>query len=288
MSSPESISREELLELARLEAHGALDEVDSERLNRLFHLASAVLQSEIRALQASICADEVLLSDEEPATRLRGVTLMRVRDENTAEQAALAPIASIGPRRPGLHGLNPEREIELVELRVGIESTRQDATRWNRTAVMWRAASIVLGALLLVSLYYNLASNFYAVRIGQLALDANARETLMREIGPTYRDFTDAGCLVRGLASSERGFSGSATVYVNRRSGEAMVVAFGLPEEARFTVRVIGDDGVVTEFGTLTASGHATVLRLEGGDASQLAFARWEIVDQSGVVVLRT
>lgn len=288
MSLPESVSRDQLLELARLEALGVLEEVDSDRLNRLFHVASAALQTEVRALQASICSDESLLSEEEPPVRLRGVAIMRVRDECTAEQAALAPIASIGPRRGGAVGSNEDQAIELVRVRAAFESTRQDLARWNRTAVMWRAASIVAGALLIVSLYYNLASNLYAVRIGQMAMDSNARETLMREIGPTYRDFTDGASFVRGLASTERGFSGSATVYVNRRSGQAMIIAFGLPEEARFTVRLVNEDGTTADLGTLVSSGQATVLRVDSGDSYQMAYGRWEIVDQSGAVVLRT
>lgn len=287
MGAREPVSREELLELAILEAMGTLDEVDSATLNRLFHEAPPALQSEIRALQASISSDQSLLPDEAPAADLRPRVITRVRDEIAADQAALAPLATIGPRRSG-NSEATEQLIELVQLRAAHASARADAARWSRTSVMWRAASIAVGAMLLVSLYYNIASNQYAVRIGQLALDANAREELSRALGSSYRDFAEGGCLVRGMSAARPGFSGAATVYVNRRSGEALIVTFGLPEEIRYGVRAVREDGQVFDLGTITPSGHHASLRISNVDSFQLAFARLEIVDPSGVVVLRT
>lgn len=287
MSLPEHVSREEILELARLEALGVLDEVDCERLNRLFHNATPGLQAEVRAVQASLCADETLYAAEEPDTRLGAKVLTRVQDEITAEQAALAPVASIGPRRTtaGSNGTDPEQAIEIVRLRAVCESVKGDVSRWNRAATMWRAASIVLAALLVVSLYYHFAMSSSAMRIGQLALEANGRDELMRELGPLYRDFADGGSMVRGLTATQRGFSGSATVYVNRGLGQSLVVAFGLPQEIRFKVRIVGDDGRATEVGTFVASSSTTMLRVDRADLLQ-AFGRWEIVDPSGNVVL--
>lgn len=288
MSRSESVSREELLELAWLEAMGLLDEVDGDRLNRLFHAASAAVQNEIRALQAKVVTEAALLADEVPDARLKGLAVTRIKDEQTAEQAALAPIASIGPRRTLTGSGAHQQAIEIIQLRAEYEVARGESSRWSRSAVLWRAASIVVGAMLLVSLYYNLASNHYAVRISQLALDANAREALIRELGPGYRDFAEGASLVRGLSSDLRGFSGAAAVYVNGRSGNSMVVAFGLREEARYTVRVIAEDGRAIELGSLVPSGHATLLRIDRNDGGQLAFARWEIVDASGEVVLHS
>jgi len=289
MSFAESVSREEILELARLEALGVLDEIDSERLNRLFHGVTPSIQSEIRALQASICGDETLLHPEAPDARLRGCTLTRVQDEAAAEQAALAPVASIGPMRSGSVRSNPtsDQAIEFVRLHAAFENSRSDLSSWTRTAIAWRAAAIVAFALLTVSLYYNFASSFYAVRIGQLALDANARDALMRELGPSYRDFADSGCLVRGMAATKRGVSGAAAIYVNSRTGQAFLIAFGLPEEARFNVRMVTEAGERIDMGSLVPSGQTTVLRVSG-DNKHLAFARWEIVDSSGEVLLRT
>jgi len=289
MTLPENVSREELLELATFEAQGVLDEVDCERLNRLFHSATPALQSEIRAVQASLCADESLLSADGPETRLRAMALTRVRDEIAAEQAALAPVATIGPRHAvAVTGVtNPEQTIEIFRLRAACESARGDLTRWNRTAIMWRAASFVLGALLVVSLYYHFAVSSSAVRIGQLALEANARDELIKELGPLYRDFVDSGSMVRGLSANQRGYSGGATVYVNRSHNQSLIVAQGLPQEMRFTVRVVADDGTVTNVGTMVASGPTAVLRVDGADLLH-AFGRWEVVDASGAVILST
>lgn len=287
MSNSDSVSREELMELAVLEAAGLLDDVDSSLLNRLFHAAPPSLQTEVRALQAAIAADSTMLSDEEPRIDLRGRVITRIRDEMSADQAALAPIATIGPRRASSMS-STEQVIELVELRAAQHATRAESMRWNRAAVMWRAASVVVGALLLVSLYYNLASNLTSVRIGQLALDASTREELTRMLGTSYREFAEGNCHVRGFAAERVGFSGAATVHVNRRTGDALVVAFGLPEEIEYTVRLVNDDGTATEVGSIKSAGHTTVLRVVGGDGLRLAFNRIEIVDPAGNVVLHS
>ncbi|MBM4112943.1 MAG: hypothetical protein FJ253_06155 [Phycisphaerae bacterium] len=281
------MSREELVELSILEAAGLLDEVDSTLLNRLFHAAPPALQAEVRALQASIASSPTLLADDEPHAELGARCVMRIKDEMAADHAALAPIATIGPRRP-VPVSAADQVIELVELRASNHAMRTDALRWSRAAVMWRAASVVIGALLLVSLYYNLASNLYSVRIGQLALDANAREELARVLGTSYREFAEGGCLVRGMSAAQVGFSGAATAYVNRRTGEALVVAFGLPEEIPYTVRIVADNGQATDVGLLRASNHTTLLRITNADGFQLAFGRLEIVDPSGAVILHS
>lgn len=289
MTLPDNVSREELLELAKFEAQGVLDEVDCERLNRLFHGATPVLQAEIRAVQASLCAEEMLLASDEPDTRLRAMALTRVRDEIAAEQAALAPVATIGPRHAvAVTGVtNPEQTIEIFRLRAACESARGDLARWNRTAIMWRAASFVLGALLVVSLYYHFAVSSSAVRIGQLALEANARDELIKELGPLYRDFVDSSSMVRGLSAKQRGFSGAASVFVNRSQHQSLIIAHGLPQEIRFTVRLVADDGTITEVGPMMASSATTVLRVDGADLLH-AFGRWEVVDASGAVILST
>ena len=62
MTTPE-MPREELLELASLDALGLLDEFDSAHFTRSFHAAPASVQDEIRRLQASIATDAALLSD---------------------------------------------------------------------------------------------------------------------------------------------------------------------------------------------------------------------------------
>ncbi len=57
MTSPEPMTRQELLELAALDALGLLDRYEAALYTRSFHHASAPVQDEIVRLQAEIASD---------------------------------------------------------------------------------------------------------------------------------------------------------------------------------------------------------------------------------------
>ncbi len=61
MSPPTPMTREELIELAALDALGLLDEYESALFTRSFHHAPAAVQKEIKDLQAAVTADPSLL-----------------------------------------------------------------------------------------------------------------------------------------------------------------------------------------------------------------------------------
>ena len=98
MKSPELLRREELLELAALDAMGQLDEFEADHYTRSFHAAPASVQEEIRRLQAEIATDEAFLSDEEMPADLKARVMGAVTAAIDEEAAALRPIASIGVR----------------------------------------------------------------------------------------------------------------------------------------------------------------------------------------------
>ena len=66
MTSQTLLSREELLELAALDAFGLLDEYEAAIFSRSFHHAPAAVQDEVRQLQAEIAADPSLLPAVDP------------------------------------------------------------------------------------------------------------------------------------------------------------------------------------------------------------------------------
>ena len=74
----ELMTREQLLELAALDALGLLDEYEAALYNRSFHDAPAAVQEEIQRLQALVANDETLRVDEEPDPSLRARVLTAV------------------------------------------------------------------------------------------------------------------------------------------------------------------------------------------------------------------
>ena len=80
MTSPEPMTRQELLELAALDALGLLDRYEAALYTRSFHYASAPVQDEIVRLQAEIVSDESLLPEEEPDDSLRERVLRKVAE----------------------------------------------------------------------------------------------------------------------------------------------------------------------------------------------------------------
>ncbi len=96
MTSPAPMSREELLELAALDALGLLDEYEAALYTRSFHHAPAAVQDEIKDLQAAYSADPTFLPDVEPASTGRVRVLGAVRRAIEQESLELAPLAMIG------------------------------------------------------------------------------------------------------------------------------------------------------------------------------------------------
>ena len=65
------VDRDELLQLAELEARGVIEPTEDLRLERLFAAASPSLQAEVRAMQERLELEPALRSDEVPSESLR-------------------------------------------------------------------------------------------------------------------------------------------------------------------------------------------------------------------------
>jgi hypothetical protein len=130
------MSRDELLELAALDAFGLLDEYESALYTRSFHHAPAAVQDEIKRLQAEFAGDESMLPDVANDAALRRRVLEAVAKAIESESAELAPLAMIGRTR---------RDPSEAVARIGLGTTAQ----------FWRAASFVLGSLLVASLIFG-------------------------------------------------------------------------------------------------------------------------------------
>ena len=89
MTSPNPLTREDLLELAALDALDLLDEFDSAHYTRSFHDAPARVQDEIKQRQAELAADTTLLPEEGPTPSLRPRVLDAVPPHRGAGLVAL-------------------------------------------------------------------------------------------------------------------------------------------------------------------------------------------------------
>ena len=92
MTTPSPMTREELLELAALDAFGLLDDYEAALFTRSFHHAPVAVQDEIKELQASFASDPVFVPDVQPATDLRHRVLDRVSKAIETESVELAPL----------------------------------------------------------------------------------------------------------------------------------------------------------------------------------------------------
>lgn len=94
--SAKPMSRDELLELAPLDALGLLDDFEAALFDRSFHHAPAAVQAEVSALQAEVAAMVGSLVREEPAAVLRSKVLVRIGAEVEEIAEQLKPLAHIG------------------------------------------------------------------------------------------------------------------------------------------------------------------------------------------------
>src|SRR5512145_2816558 len=102
MTSPNPMTREELLETAALDAFGLLDEYEASLYTRSFHHAPAAVQDEIINLQAQLVSDETFIPNDLPNPALRQRVLDAVSDAIDLEAPQLEPLATIGRTRPAI------------------------------------------------------------------------------------------------------------------------------------------------------------------------------------------
>ncbi|MBL9119188.1 MAG: hypothetical protein JNL80_04650 [Phycisphaerae bacterium] len=309
MTSSDPMSREELIELAPLDAYGLLDDYEAALFNRSFHHAPATVQAEIRALQAQLAEDGAFLSNDEPRGLLRQKVLIRIAEEvdETAEQ--LKPLATIGGMAAGVSavgtaGVLMHRATSEV---VGVADTtptsgfQQDETMRelvaeirarasigdrDRSTPYWRAAAFFLAAGLVASLYFLGSTMRTAERIAQLASGRLIGEQL-REAVPDLNDFIFRDSDIRTLTSVDRAVDAAAFIFVNPETRETLFVAFGLNgDEGPYTLRSVDDQGNATVIKSFNSDGPAssTIASI----SPELMGRKFELLNGAGKVVLRS
>lgn len=273
MTSPNPLTRQDLLELAALDALGLLDEFDSAHYTRSFHDAPAAVQDEIKLRQAELASDRTLLPEEGPTPSLRQRVLDGVAEAVEQNDQELAPLAQIGQR-----------------YRATVASSAEGFGQTS--APFWRAAVFVLAAAVVVLAYFAADAYRQGNLIAVAALNNNTAEQLEGMIGPTIKDFLfDPNTRWITFEPSDRDTTFQALVLVNDRN-EVFLVTDGLPPSngAEYTLRVSHAGGTTETVSTFKSNGTLTGARYSLADiaANELASATWLITNSEGIVVLRS
>ena len=231
MTTPEPMRRDELLEMASLDALGMLEADEAAFFSRSFLEAPRMVQDEIRALQASIASDLQLVSDEEPPAFLRNKVIGAVLEEIDQASHGLAPIATIGALR-NVRVTNSQTDHTFestnslnVEQHLQVERRAIRSRSMNRTLMAWRAATVGLAASLLATFMWVSVIANEALKVTQLAQSTETRNELGTYLGTTWTQFVSVPCTLRTLNPSTTGGNVSASIWINEKSGESFLVA---------------------------------------------------------------
>lgn len=292
-----SMDRETLLDIASLEALGLLDEDSSSAFCAALDAAPERWRSEVLERQAEWASDPRFLASSSPSPELRARTLAAV-----AEAMRVGVAIPVGAGVGASEGWFERSDAEVASggesvsgpLRQIVEQLRlrQESERQGRAAPwLWRAASLVLGAGLLVSAWFQIRMSDRVAEIAELSMQRQTDEHLRGLIGEGFERFLVPRCAVTGLAAATANGRGAATVY-RHPDGDGFLLVLGLPSAAGpYELRAICCEAEETTETILAfepleaASGFrlsADRLASLGGDA------RWEIVDGSGAVILRS
>lgn len=236
-------TRDELLELAELDALGALEPAEQARFERGLRDAAPALRAELQAIQDAAVLGPIGLCDEEPEAALKYKVMARIADAVSESEAELAPIASIG--RPAM----PERPVPAVAPIVAADLAARDVDVLQRVTqaaeqtelerlrarldharghgYMLRAACIALAACLVVAGYALVRQDSYAKQITLLAISQSSTDDLKALLGPTIEPFLRDGVSTGALTALAPKATGGALIWVDPATGNGFVAFAG-------------------------------------------------------------
>jgi hypothetical protein len=268
-------TRDELLELAELDALGALDTVEQARFERGLRDASPALRAELHAIQDAAVLDPIGLCDEEPEAGLKYKVMARIADAVTESESELAPIASIGrpsaaprpatiaapiaspivapaPLAPAALAapLAPAasaaaaRDADVLERvtqaagQTELERLRAMLDRARTHGYMLRAACIALASCLVVAGYALARQDTYAKQVTLAAISASSREDLKALLGPSVEPFLRDGVPSAALAGTGPSSTGGVIFWYDPATSNAFIVMAGVDSSRTFEVSV--------------------------------------------------
>ena len=280
MKAPAPMTREELLELAALDAFGLLDDYEAALYTRSFHHAPAAVQDEVKELQSAFASDPAFLSDVEPSPELRQRVIGAMSQAVESESGELAPLALIG--RPRTRG---HRTIARSSN--------------NSSSHFWRAAAFVLAAGNIVFAYFGVQFHKDYVAVTRLVIDQQTEDLIKAEIGGQfYESYAgNPNCKQVVLTTSDRSPT-TARLYVKEhrdRSDQLVyslfVVTQELPRLADYVLEATLDGATVMTLEIVTGTSHVGTARIDKGRLNADVHTRfvevsWRILDADGKEVL--
>jgi hypothetical protein len=268
MSSPNPMTREELLDHAALDALGLLDDYETSLFTRSFHNATPAVQNEILQLQADLVSDPNLLPTESPDPSLRQRVIEAVNTAIELEAVNLEPLATIGrPRRGSSH--------RSASLAIGTSS------------LFWRAAALALCATVIVLAYFLNEAYRRNHEITVLVLSDMTSSQLEQMVGPTAKEFildpSATAFHFKAVAPNQC----NAVLYVRESSGEAFLVTEKFQGGETYTLSLKDAAGLTQPVHQFAANVRLSGARFKlDGAQALLKNAAWEITDHTGAVVL--
>jgi hypothetical protein len=274
-------TRDELLELAELDALGALEPAEQARFERGLRDASPTLRAELHAIQDATVLDPIGLCDEEPEAGLKYKVMARIADAVTESEAELAPIASIGRPAPAQRASMPiaapimaplaapvaplapaadsSRDAEVLErVTQAAEQSEQDRLRSmleraRANGYLLRAACIALASCLVVAGYALVRQDSYAKQVTLAAISASSREDLKALLGPTIEPFLRDGVPATALAGAVPASTGVVVLWADPASGHAFLALVGVDSTRSF--ELVARDATQGSGASVIASG---------------------------------
>ncbi|MHC4809286.1 MAG: hypothetical protein ACYTEV_02840 [Planctomycetota bacterium] len=294
MSHLPPMTRDELLELAPLDALGLLDEYDALLFSRGFHAAPESVQAEIRELQAAVAADETLLPDVTPPASLSGRVLAAVRSEVEAS-SDLAPLATIGRRRSATAAAAAAATLDRPGM-VQRPTAHGGPIRPRRRLVDslanhgWRAAAFALAAAVVVAMYFGVQLLDQNRELFVIVRQMQAEQATANRLNALRDGAGDAWLLQARKPATERlallpsdpSLNVSGMAYIDPTSGQTSIMVHGLPHDesgdVRFTLSIRDAAGNEIGRAEVTCGPAIAIATLTIDQPRQLAGIRVEVI----------
>jgi hypothetical protein len=286
------MTRDELLELAPLDALGLLDEYDALLFARGFHAASENVRSEIREFQAAVAGDAALLPEVELPAGMRSRVIAAVRRE-ADEAVDLAPLATIGRTRPSAAAMLTLDRPGMAPVN-GIRPRRRFFD--SLASQGWRAAAFALTASLIVAMYFGSQILDRNRELFSMVRQMQAEQSTAAALNQLSEGAGDAWLLQArkpgttriALVGSSADIPTSGMVFVDPKSGVGSLILHGLPADGDepFRVLVRGEDGEILTEATVTAGPALATASFSIADVSMIAAASFEIIAGDGTTWL--
>lgn len=279
MTAPKPMTRQELIELAALDALGLLDDYEASLYTRSFHHAPAAVQDELIELQAKITTDPILLSNEQPSDDLRERVLDYLNRQIELSATELLPLATIGP---GVAAASSAAALA--------DHDRDVIGRINFSSAGWRVATFVLIGVVAVMGYFYANAIKEHNTLARLALADNTDARLEQMLGPTVRDYIFSQHSMRIVfAAPETPTIGRAVLFFHEGEQEGLlVVELPRSDTDAYELTMIDNEGQQHRIARFASKGGVSGVKVATSALASTTGAVLQITGPDGLLLVST